>query len=99
MRVHKLSISIILLTVVMGLPVACPKHTSDEAIAKDIQDKVAADPDTKDSQVNVTAKDGKVTLTGKVKTPAAQQKVEQIAKAEPGQTGVDDQTSVQSDPS
>jgi osmotically-inducible protein OsmY len=83
----------------MGLLIACSKSSGDDIIAKDIQDEVAADPDTKDSQVNVTAKDGKVTLTGKVKTPAAQQKVEQIAKAEPGQTGVDDQTSVQSDPS
>jgi BON domain len=99
MRVHKLFMSITLLTVLMGLLIACSKSSSDDIIAKDIQDKVAADPDTKDSQVNVAAKDGKVTLTGKVKTPAAQQKVEQIAKAEPGQTGVDDQTSVQSDAS
>jgi len=99
MRVQKLFMSITLLTVLMGLLIACSKSSSDDIIAKDIQDKVAADPDTKDSQVNVAAKDGKVTLTGKVKTPAAQQKVEQIAKAEPGQTGVDDQTSVQSDAS
>jgi hypothetical protein len=83
----------------MGLWVACSKRSSDDTIAKDVQDKVAADPDTRDSQVNVTAKDGKVTLTGKVKTPAAQQKVEQIAKAEPGETGVDDQTTVDSDAS
>jgi hypothetical protein len=97
MGVHKLSISIALLTVLMGLSIACSKRSSDDTIAKEIQDKVAADPDTKDSQVNVTAKDGKVTLTGKVKTPAAQQQVEQIAKAEPGEAGVDDQTTVQPD--
>jgi hypothetical protein len=97
MRIHKLSIPIVLLTVLMGLSIACSKRSSDDTIAKDIQDKVAADPDTKDSQVNVSAKDGKVTLTGNVKTPAAQQKVEQIAKDEPGQTGIDDQTSVQPD--
>jgi hypothetical protein len=87
------------LTALIGLSIACSKPSNDDTIAKDIQDKVAADPDTKDSQVNVTAKDGKVTVTGKVKTPAAQQKVEQIAKAEPGQTGVDDQTTVGSDAS
>src|ERR1700685_179967 len=97
MRIHKLSISIVLLTALIGFSRACSKRSSDETIAKDIQDKVAADPDTKDSQVNVTAKEGKVTLTGKVKTPAAQQKVEQIAKEEPGETGVDDQTAVQAD--
>jgi hypothetical protein len=97
MRIHRLSLSIVLLTALIGLSIACSKRSSDDTIAKDIQDKVAADPDTKDSQVNVTAKDGKVTLTGKVKTPAAQKKVEQIAKEEPGEAGVDDQTAVQPD--
>jgi BON domain-containing protein len=97
MRIHKLSISIALLTALLGLSVACSKRPSDDTIAKDIQDKVAADPDTKDSQVNVAAKDGKVTLSGKVKTPAARQKVEQIAREEPGATDVDDQTAVPPD--
>lgn len=94
MRIHKLSISIALL-ITLGLSIACSHHPTDDTIAKDIQNKIAADPDTKDSQVNVTAQQGKVTLTGQVKTPAAQQKVEQIAKDEPGETGVDDQTAVQ----
>ena len=70
------------------------KKPSDDAIAKDVQSKVAADPDTKDSDVSVTVKDGKVTLTGKVKTQAAQQEIEQIAKDAPGATGIDDQTAV-----
>ena len=97
MRIHKLTISIVLLTVLLGLSIACSKKPSDDTIAKDIQDKIAADPDTKDSQVSVAAKDAKVTLTGQVKTPAAQQKVEQIAREEPGAAGVDDQTAVQPD--
>jgi hypothetical protein len=98
MRLHKLSISIALLTALLGLSIACSKKPSDDDIAKDIQNKIAADPDTKDSQVSVAAKDAKVTLTGQVKTPAAQQKVEQIAREEPGAAGVDDQTAVQPDP-
>jgi hypothetical protein len=98
MRIHKLSISIALLTALLGLSIACSKKPSDDDIAKDIQNKIAADPDTKDSQVSVAAKDAKVTLTGQVKTPAAQQKVEQIAREEPGAAGVDDQTAVQQDP-
>jgi hypothetical protein len=96
MRTQKISISIALL-IALGLSIACSRHPSDDAIAKDIQTKIAADPDTKDSQVNVTAQQGKVTLTGQAKTPAAQQKMEQIAKDEPGETGVDDQTAVQAD--
>src|SRR5277367_1283130 len=98
MRIHKLSISIALLTALLGLSIACSKKPSDDDIAKDIQNKIAADPDTKDSQVSVAAKDAKVTLTGQVKTPAAQQKVEQIAREEPGAAAVDDQTALQQDP-
>jgi hypothetical protein len=92
---HNSVIPIVLLSVLMGFSVACSKHTNDETISKDIQTKVSADPDTKDSQVNVAAKDGKVTLTGNVSSPAAQQKLEQIAREEPGAAGVDDQTAVQ----
>lgn len=82
--------------VLLLLLTACSRRPSDETIAKDIQTKAAADPDTKDSDVNVAAKDGKVTLSGKVKTLAAQQKLEQIARQEPGAIGVDDQTAVES---
>src|SRR5438034_7868089 len=49
-----------------------------------IQGKISSDPDTKDSQVSVAAKDGKVTLSGSVKSPAAQQKIDQIAHEETG---------------
>jgi BON domain len=98
---HNSAISILLLSVLLSLSIACSHRSSnessrpsDEKIAKDIQDKVSTDPDTKDSQVSVVAKDGKVTLGGKVKTLTAQQKVEQIAREEPGAAGVDDQTTV-----
>lgn len=87
-------IPIVLLSLVMAFSIACSRKSNDEKMAKDIQDKVAADPDAKDSNVTVEAKDGKVTLTGKVKTPAAQQKLEQIAREEPGSSNVDDQTAV-----
>lgn len=85
------------LIVVLGLAVGCSSRPSekDQEIQKDIQTKVAAEPETTDSQVAVAAKEGKVTLTGKVKTPAAQKKVEEIAKAEPGAVAVDDQTTVE----
>lgn len=95
MRIHKKFVSMILLTGLLGLLIACSKSSDDTAITKDIQTKVAADPDTKDSKVDVAAKDGKVTLTGAVPSPAVQQKVEQIARAESGVSGVDDQTTVQ----
>jgi hypothetical protein len=96
MRIQK-SIPVAVLTALLGLSMACTKSSkpSDDAITQDVQTKVAADPDTKDSQVTVAAKEGKVTLTGKVKTPAARKKVEQIAQEEPGVAAVDDQTAVE----
>ena len=72
----------------------CGAKVSDDAIAKDVQGKVSSDPTTKDSPVNVTVKDGKVTLRGTVKDAATQQRMEEIAKSTPGATGVEDQTTV-----
>lgn len=84
----------VLLLALAAFPIACSKKPNDDAIAKEIQTKIATDPDTKDADVTVAAHDGKVTLSGKVKTPAVQQKIEQMAKDEPGASGVDDQTAV-----
>ena len=72
----------------------CSKRASDDTIAQDVQNKIAADPVTQGSPVTVTAKDGKVTLKGSVKDQTTQQRVEQIAKDEPGNTGVDDETAI-----
>ncbi len=80
----------------VALCVGCSKHPSDEKIQSEIQAKVAADPEVKDSGVGVVAKEGKVTLTGKVKSAAVEKKLQEIAKEEPGVTDVVDQTSVDS---
>ena len=81
-------------SVLMVLSLSCSRRSSDDKITKDIQEKVAQDPETKDSQVVVAAKDGKVTLTGKVKSANAQKKLDQIASEEAGGTPPDDQTTV-----
>jgi hypothetical protein len=94
---RKLSVSLLALTLLLGMTIGCSKKPNDDTIVKDIQDKTAADPDTKDSSVDVASKEGKVTLSGKVKTPAAKKKVQDIAQAEPGVSLVDDQTTVDSD--
>ncbi len=95
----KLWISVALLTALMGFSTACSRKPNDDAMAKDIQSKIATDPDTQGSQITAAVKDGKVTLTGTAQTPAAQTRAELISKAEPGQTGIDDQITVPSDQS
>ena len=91
------AISFLLLTALIACLSGCSRRATDEAMAKDIQGKISSDPDTRDSPVSVAAKDGKVTLSGSVRSPAAQQKIDQIAHEEPGARGVDDQTTIQPD--
>jgi BON domain len=90
----KPAIATVLVGAMFGFAGGCSKTANDDTIAKDVQDKVAADPVTKDSAVTVSAKEGKVTVKGTVKDSATQQKIEQIAKEEPGATGVNDETAI-----
>jgi len=90
----KTAIASLLLGAMLSFIAGCSKHPSDATIAQDVQSKVAADPETKDSTVSVTAKGGKVTLKGTARSAAAQQKMEQLARQEPGISDVDNQTVV-----
>ena len=92
------TVTTLLVSILLVVAVGCSKQPSDETIAKGVQDKVAADPVAQDSNVSVTAKDGKVTLKGTVKDSASQKRLEQIGREEPGVTGVDDETAVLQEP-
>jgi BON domain len=97
-RFSKEAVTTLVAGALLAFAGACSKRPSDDTMAKDVQAKVAADPVTKDSDVNVSVKDGKITLKGNVKSQTTQQRVEQIARQEPGAASVDDQTSVQTEP-
>lgn len=90
----KPALGILLVGAALSCAGGCSKSASDDTIAKDVQDKIAADPVTKDAAVNVTANDGKVIVKGTVKDAATQQRIEQIAKEEPGAKGVNDETAI-----
>jgi BON domain len=83
------------LFIIGGLLLACSTKPNDAKIAQDIQTKASADQVTQGSELNVSSKKGKVTLTGKTKTQAARQQIESIAKQEPGVVDVDDETTVE----
>jgi BON domain len=87
-------ITTLFLGAVLVFVAGCSKRASDDTIAKDVQSKLAADPATQGAAISVTANDGKVILRGTVKDAATQQKMEQIAKEEPGIAGIDDQTAI-----
>ncbi len=86
--------SYLCLLILISLSLSCSRKPSDETVSQDIQKKAAADPQAKDSQVTVEAKQGKVTLKGKARTQAARQQVEKIAKEQSGVTGVNDEIAV-----
>lgn len=86
-------VSLLLVAALVSFSLGCSR-ASNQAIAKDVQAKISADPDTKDSKVSVEAKDGKITLSGSVNSQAAQQKIDQIAREESGAKSVDDQTTI-----
>lgn len=97
MRTLRCSVRLLPLLVFLSFFPACTRRSTDDKMAEDIRQKVATDPDTRDSQVAVAAKDGKVTLSGKVRTPVAQKRIEEIAAEEPGGKGVEDQTTIDPD--
>jgi hypothetical protein len=88
-------LTLLILLALFSFSIACSRKPSDEAITQDIEKKVSADPQAQQSQVTVKAKEGKVTLTGTAQTPTTRQRVEEIAREEPGVTAVDDQVSIE----
>src|SRR5215470_11879742 len=97
MRTLRYPVRLLPLLLFFSFFLACTRRSPDDKMAEDIRQKVASDPDTRDSQVAVAAKDGKVTLSGKVRTPAAKKRIEEIATEEPGGKGVEDQTTIEPD--
>ena len=93
---RRLSIIVFLLSLVGGMT-ACHSKPDDKTIATDIQSKIAADPVTQESKVQVASQDGNVKITGSTKSPAAKQEIVKVANAEPGVSSVDDETSVGQD--
>ncbi len=89
---------VVSLIVLIGFTVGCSTRPNDETITKDIQNKIATDPQTQGSAIEVVTKDGKVTLRGNATTQAAQQKAEQFARLEPGVVSIEDVSSVEPEP-
>jgi hypothetical protein len=86
------------LILVVALSVGCSKRPNDEQIISDIEAKVAADSQTKESKISVESKNGKVAFQGTVPSADARAELEQIARQEPGVSDLDDETSVEQIP-
>src|SRR5262249_1959535 len=86
------------LSTLLVFSIGCARRPSDDAIARDIQKKIAENPATKDAPVTVSAQAGKVTLTGQVKGTDVGEKLELIARERPGATAVENRTTAAPQP-
>ncbi len=64
--------------------VGCQKGPDDAAIANDVKSKMFGDADLKRADIDVTVKDGEVTLRGTVKRGEFQQRAVQLAESSTG---------------
>ena len=76
------------------LTVACGSKPSDDTVLTHIKAGLYSEPALKSARVDVTAKDGVVTLSGQVPDDAARQAAERLASSTPGVKTVVDQLSV-----
>ena len=64
-------------------------NTPDEKIASAVKGKLAADSELKNEKIEVSVRDGRVTLTGEVSSDAARIKAEDTARGVDDVFGVD----------
>jgi osmotically-inducible protein OsmY len=81
---------------VVPMLVAQGKKT-DDRIYNEVRSKLADDPDIKGAAIDVTVKDGAVTLKGRVSDTFARDKATKVAKKSKGVTTVDNQLKLFSD--
>jgi BON domain len=89
---RKLLLSTLSLSLLIAF--ACSNKPSDDAVTTSIKAKLYSEPLLKSASVNVSAKDGTVTLTGQVPDDAARLAAQHIAAATTGVKTVIDQTTM-----
>src|SRR6266568_5463587 len=82
------------LLALMGLAAACNSARNDAAITTNIKAKMFSDPQLKTATLDVSAKNGVVTLTGQVPDDSARSEAFKLANETPGVTKVNDQMTV-----
>src|ERR1700681_2629305 len=89
----------LLLVVTLALPmlVAQQKAGSDDAIFDTVRQKLASDADVRGAALDVSVKDGVVTIKGRVHTEKGRKKATEISKKVKGVVSVDNQLKLYSD--
>lgn len=82
------------LVLAVSSPAADKPAKSDDHIVDSVRLKLVNDPDVKGGALQVEAKDGVVTITGRVATQKARDKAERLAKKVKGVSKVENQITV-----
>lgn len=73
----------------------CSKKPDDAALVTNIKSQMFSDPQLKDANLQVTSRDGQITLSGTVPGVAARYEAYKLATQTPGVTKVNDQMTVE----
>jgi len=88
------AVGLMALVIVLALSAACGSARDDQAIANDVKAKFYADAQLKAADLNVTSKDGEVTLSGEVPSEAARYQAFKLALDTEGVKKVNDQMTI-----
>lgn len=87
-------LSFLLVLALVSAPVFAQGTPSDNKIYDAVRERLANDPDVKGAGLDVTVKDGAVTLKGTVPDEKAREKAEKITKKVKGVTSVINQLTI-----
>ena len=90
---HQTLVTAALLIISLGF-VTCSKGPTDDEITKSIQSAYYADPQVRNDQINVSVKNGEVTLSGTVATDADHTQAYKLADQAAGVKKINDQLQV-----
>jgi osmotically-inducible protein OsmY len=88
---------LLLVTLAVPMLVAQPKPVSDDAISDNVRQRLASDADVRGAALDVTVKDGIVTIKGRVHTEKGRRKATELTKKVKGVVNVDNQLKLYSD--
>jgi hypothetical protein len=92
--IMRTSAKLMVTTSLLALLAGCGGGVNDAAITQEIQSKLFASPDAKSASIDISSKDGVVTLSGTVPSDAAHLAAYKIATEAKGVTKVNDQMTV-----
>jgi len=92
---RKSSALVVVVVAALALAAACGGARSDDAIANEVKAKFFSDAQLKSANLDITVKDGQVTLSGEVPSDAARYAAYKLAADTKGVKQVDDRMTVQ----